>query len=92
MKIIIAIVAGLTLAACGGTVVKDRVVTVNKPVVQPCVSEEGRPAPVITLKEEYPDSVWRQMDVRQKAAAVARKGLERQGYGEKLDAATGACN
>lgn len=85
------IVIALLLAGCGstGTVVQERVVTVDRPVPQPCAVE--RPAPVSTLVADFPDPAWRDLDVRQKAAAVGRKGLERQAYGEKLAAATGAC-
>lgn len=85
------IAATLLVAGCGssGTIVDERIVTVDRPVPQPCAAE--RPAQVSSLKSDFPDQVWSGMDVRQKAAAVGRKGLERQGYGEKLDAATGAC-
>jgi len=81
--------AAFALAGCGGRIVKDRIVTVNTPVVQPCAGQ--RPAPVTTLRQDYPDSAWSAMDIRQKAAAVGSKGLERQGHAEKLNAATAAC-
>lgn len=85
------IAATLLVAGCasGGTIVDERIVEVDRPVPQPCAGE--RPAQVSNLKSDFPDQVWGDMDVRQKAAAVGRKGLERQAYGEKLDAATGAC-
>ena len=84
-----AIVFALLLSGCGDTVVEERPVRVNVPVTQPCVG--NRPALVATLKQDYTDAEWRAMDVRQKSAAVGRKGLERQAYGESLNAATGAC-
>lgn len=68
-------------------VVRDRPVEVNVPVVQPCAG--ARPADVVPLKDKTPN--WAELDVRQKAAAVGRQGLERQAYGEQLAAATGAC-
>ena len=79
----------LLLSGCGGTVYKDRIVKVSVPVAQPCASD--RPAPVSSLKEDYTDTDWQAMDVRQKSAAVGKKGLDRLAYGENLDAATGAC-
>lgn len=83
------IALNVLLAGCGSTVVKDRPVRVNVPVVQPCVGQ--RPDPVPTLKQAYPDSVWRSMDARQKAAAVALHAGKLRAYGEQLDAATASC-
>lgn len=76
-------------ASTGGGVTTDRVVTVKQPVPQPCAGQ--RPAAVTPLREKYPAAQWGAMDVKQKAAAVGAQGLERQTYGEQLDAATGAC-
>lgn len=83
------LIFALLLSGCGTAVVKDRVQTVSVPVPQACTTE--RPAPVSTLKQDYTDEQWNALDVRQKAAAVGRKGLEHKAYGEDLNAATGAC-
>jgi hypothetical protein len=77
----------LAITACTHTVYRDRTVDVFKPVPQPCAGE--RPARPAALKDTTPD--WNTLDVRQKAAVVARQGLEWQTYGEQLDAATAAC-
>lgn len=82
----LACLALLCLSACGHTV-QDRPVSVSVPVPQPCAGQ--RPAEVIALRDKTPD--WDQLDVRQKAALVAKQGLERQTYGEQLNAATAAC-
>lgn len=80
----------VSLAACkGDPIYRDRTVTVNVPVAQPCANP--RPAPVAPLSERYTDEAWAALDARQKAAAVARQGLDRQTYGEQLYAATAAC-
>ena len=80
--------AGLALSACSGSpVVKDRAVTVNMPVAQPCAGE--RPSPPVPLSRIFPQ--WDGFDVRQKAAAVGKQALEWQTYGEQLHAATAAC-
>lgn len=85
--------ASAMLAGCSGsgTVIEERVITANRPVIQPCVDEAGRPAAVTTLKQDLPDEQWQAMDVKQKSAAVGRKGLEHRQYGEQLGAATGSC-
>jgi hypothetical protein len=75
------------LGACTRTIEHDRPVTVKVPVAQPCAGE--RPARPAALKDTTPD--WNTLDVRQKAAVVARQGLSWQTYGEQLDAATAAC-
>lgn len=77
------------LAGCGGAIVRDRPVTVLRPVAQPCAGE--RPAAVVPLAQAIPADQWDGMDVRQKAAAVGRQGLDLRTYGERLGAATGAC-
>lgn len=80
----------LLVAGCSPRVVwRDRIVTVNVPVAQPCAGT--RPAPVPTLRERYADPAWAAMDVRQKAAAVGKQAVELRGHGEQLNAATAAC-
>lgn len=80
----------LVLSACkGDPIYRDRTVTVNVPVAQPCANP--RPATVTPLSERYSDEAWQALDARQKAAAVARQGLDRQTYGEQLYAATAGC-
>lgn len=82
------IITALLLAGCGGrTIVQDRPVTVRIPVVQPCALP--RPEAPAKLSDRTPD--WDGLDVRQKAAWVAKHALELRGYGEQLDAATAAC-
>lgn len=75
------------LSACGGTVVQDRPVRVNVPVVQSCALP--RPVPVVPLKEQPID--WTSLDVRQKSALVGKQGLDYKTYGEQLSAATAGC-
>ena len=77
------------LAACGGEVVRDRAQIVSVPVVQPCAGT--RPAPVKPLKERYTDDMWSSMDLVQKLAVTGLQALDRQDYGNQLDAATAAC-
>lgn len=82
--------ATLFLAACTGkTITQDRPIVVNTPVNQPCALP--RPSEPTTLHQRYPDAQWAAMDVRQKAAAVGRWGIDQQIYGRNLAAATGAC-
>lgn len=79
-----------SLTACTPrTVTQDRPIVVNTPVSQPCALP--RPSEPLTLKQAYPDAQWAAMDVRQKAAAVGRWGIDQQIYGRNLAAATGAC-
>ncbi len=87
-KLIICAVAAL--AACkGDPIYRDRPVTVNVPVVQPCATP--RPAGVEPLQDQYTRAEWDQLDPRQKAAAVGRQGFDHLAYGQDLNAATGAC-
>jgi hypothetical protein len=86
----LALVVALAGCESAGTIVRDRPVEVKVPVFTPCVAGP-RPAKVRPLKEELAPAEWQRLDVRQKAAAAGRKGLERQTYGEQLNAATGAC-
>lgn len=90
-KLRIAAAMGLAaiLGACGGTIVEERPVRVNTPVVLECAGD--RPEEVTPLKREYPDASWAKMDTKQKAAAVSLKGLQRLHYSEQLDAATAGC-
>lgn len=79
------------LAGCAsnGVITDERIVEVSKPVAQPCIAESGRPPPVTSLKEKYPD--WYDRDVRQKSAIVGLQTEEYAAFGEDLNAATGAC-
>lgn len=88
-KVAAAVYTALALSACSTpqTVYRDRPVEVKVPVSTPCASL--RPDPVPTLVEAYPQ--WDALDVRQKAAAVARHALDLRTYGEQLNAATAAC-
>lgn len=89
-SVLLVIVAAI-LAGCSArqSIIEERIVRVSKPVTVPCATT--RPAAVAPLKEQFPPVQWKGMDVSQKAAAVAHKGLERQTYGEKLNAATAGC-
>ena len=91
MRAVLALLAAAMLAGCGstGTITRDRTIEVKVPVAQPCAG--ARPVRVKPLSEDTPPAEWAALDVRQKAARVGRKALERQGYGEQLDAATAAC-
>ena len=88
----LAVAAGLLAAGCTDpeTVVETRVQRVSQPVLQPCVSGD-RPDPVVPLNRQMTRAQWDAQDVKQKSARVAKQGLDRQTYGEKLDAATGGC-
>lgn len=88
MRTIISVAALFALAACGGTIVQDRPVTVKVPVTVPCVSGD-RPASVSSLKSTQPD--WYALSVKQKAELVAAQALRHKSYGEAENAATSAC-
>lgn len=77
------------LAACGGEVVRDRAQIASIPVVQPCAGP--RPATVKPLLERYTDDMWSSMDLVQKLAVTGLQALDRQDYGNQLNAATAAC-
>lgn len=87
MKRAVIALCGL-LGACSGTVVQDRPVRVNVPVVQPCALQ--RPATPELLRDRR-DLNWSSLDVKQKAAAVAKQALDWMTYAEKLNAATAGC-
>lgn len=90
MKRIAIIAALVLLTGCKTDVIyRDRPVEVAVPVTVSCVTT--RPAPVVPLRERVPDDAWNALDLRQKAAWVARQGLDRMTYGEDLEAATGGC-
>lgn len=72
-----------------GPIYRDRPVEVLVPVAQVCAST--RPAKVPALRDTLPRQEWDKRDVRQKAATIGKQALDRQTYGEQLDAATGAC-
>jgi len=86
----ITIALSVALAGCGGTVVSDRPVTVHKPVAQPCVAG-ARPVEVVPLKQRIEDGEWAELDIKQKAAHVAKQALDLRTYGEQLNAVTGGC-
>lgn len=83
------IIAALLLAGCDtpDVITRDKPVEVRVPVAQECAGE--RPVAPTPLKDKTPN--WDESDVRQKAAHVAKQGLEWQTYGEQLHAATAAC-
>lgn len=85
--VLVLLVAAVTACATPAPIYRDRPVPVNVPVLQPCAG--ARPLPVTPLKDKTPD--WDSLDVRQKAALVGKQGLDRQTYGEQLNAATAAC-
>lgn len=88
MKRVVMISLTAALAACSPKVItRDVPVEVKVPVAQPCATE--RPVPPVPLSRTYPN--WPAMDVKQKAAAVGKQGLEWQGYAQQLNAATAAC-
>lgn len=89
MKRIAMVAVALLLASCAtdNVIYRDRIVEVKVPVPAACAGE--RPAEVVPLKDKTPD--WDSLDVRQKAALVGKQALERQTYGEQLNAATAAC-
>jgi hypothetical protein len=91
MTKIIVVCAALALAGCGETVTRERPVSVNVPVPQPCLAG-SRPAAVTSLRELYSDAEWNALDLRQKAALAGKQGLDLRTYGEDLNAATGGCN
>lgn len=81
---------GLLMAGCSPKVVtRDVPVEVKVAVPQPCATK--RPVPPKDMVQRWPDSVWNEMDVRQKSAAAGDWGLRQQEYGQELDAATASC-
>ncbi len=78
----------LALTGCGGTVVKERIVTVNVPVSVPCRSGDN-PAAVASLKSQHPR--WAGYTVKQKAALVAAQALAHKSYGQGVTAVTSGC-
>lgn len=90
------IVAALALTSCTGTLQKEIVyrdvpVEVKVPVAQPCVVG-ARPAAVKPLNQQYTPAQWKALDPKQKAAIVAKQGLDRATYGENVNGATVACS
>jgi len=82
----------LALAGCAtkGEIVRDRPrERVAVAVSQPCAG--SRPGEIVPLNKQLTHEQWLSMDVKQKAAFVARQALDRKTYGEKLHAATAAC-
>lgn len=76
----------ICLTACGKTVIQDRPVTVKVPVAQSCaLPRPTPPAPLSTRSD------WDSLDVKQKAALVAKQALELRTAYEQLNAATAAC-
>jgi hypothetical protein len=81
--------SSLTLSACTKSITQDRPIITKMPVIVPCVVD--RPTAPASLKSAYPDEQWAAMDVRQKAAAAGKWGLDQQAYGRRLDASTAGC-
>ena len=88
--LLLALLAGLVSACTSSAPVHDRVVSVQVPLPQPCVAWD-RPAAVPVLKDRVAEAQWALLDVRQKAAQVARQELLLRGYAERLEAATAGC-
>lgn len=87
--LVIAVLSLLGGCAANQAVVRDRPVTVNVPVPQPCVGT--RPDKVVAVRDQMTPEQLAALDVRQKAALVGEAGLDRKTYGEQLDAATASC-
>lgn len=81
----------LLLGACTHTVYKDRIVTVNVPVVQACVIDEPTEEP--KLREKIPPETWAKWegDVDRKAAAVAKHVADQRSNNQLQRASTAAC-
>lgn len=91
MKIHATLILASLIGGCSPSVVyRDRLVEVKVPVPQPCVVGT-RPDPVTSIKQEISAENWKALDVRQKAAVVAKKGLAHKTYGENINAATAGC-
>lgn len=91
MKRFVLISAVLALAACSSpTVVKEKIIHVNVPVVVPCKVAEDPPT-VRSLKEEFSAEQWASLTPQQKAALVARQGLRHQNDGMLVRANSAAC-
>lgn len=87
----LAIVA--TLSACATTpqvIYRDKPVTVEVPVAQPCVAGV-RPVAPLPLNKLYSAAQWGALDPKQKAAIVARHTADLKTYGENINGATANC-
>lgn len=93
MKAAIILIA-LALAACATkpkpyTVIKDRIVTVNKPVAAPCVDK--RPEKPVPLEEKFSDAEWAAMKTFDRWRDIGRNAIAWAGYGDGLNTETSAC-
>lgn len=87
------ILAALALAGCATApqiVYRDRPVTVEVPVAQPCVAGV-RPVAPLPLNKQYTADQWKALDPKQKAAIVAKHALDLRTYGENINGATANC-
>lgn len=87
----IALLAPLILTACGGTVYKDRIQTVNVPVSVPCVAEEGRPVEVVPLNQTMTREQWDALTLDQREKLLLAQAAARKAYGEQLFVVTAGC-
>lgn len=80
----------LALAACGGTVTKEKIEHINVPVIQPCVTgpEVAKTPP---LNSQYSDEEWKALTPKQKAAIVAGQGLKHQNEATLIRANSSSC-
>ena len=93
MKAAIVLIA-LALTACAtkpkpDVVIKDRIVTVNKPVATPCVGK--RPDEPVPLAQRYSDAEWAAMKTFDRWRDIGRNAIAWAGYGETMNTETSAC-
>lgn len=93
MKYVLLVLLIAALAACTTSkpdvVLRDRVVTVNKPVLQPCVGE--RPAPPPTVSERISDAEWHALSGIQALVEAGKSGLDWFRYSQRLETETSGC-
>jgi len=87
-KLITLIGLALALSACGKTV-QERIVTVNVPIIQPCLGP--LPTAVQPLKKRYTSSQWRDMDIKQKSAAIGVWAYSLDTYSKEQEVAYKGC-
>jgi len=96
MRLTAYIIAGssLALAACAGNkeIITERVpVEVRLPVATGCISESGRPDPVVPLNERMSADQWEALAPGAKARAVEAQSGRRMNNADEDRAATAAC-
>lgn len=64
---------------------------VNIPVPVGCVSDKGKPDPVVPLSQTIPDEEWAVMPPGAKAQAVKAQAGKRLNYEDELAASTASC-